>query len=66
VPLEQELQRKLAEAEQRIATAKRKALDEIQAAAAEVAQAAVDRLAGLAVSPADARKALDAVLREAA
>jgi F-type H+-transporting ATPase subunit b len=66
VPLEQDLQRRLAEAEQRIAAAKQAALKEIEAVAVETAQAAVARLAGLEVAAADARKALEAELEEAA
>ena len=61
-----ELQHKLAEAEARIGAAKDAALNQIQNVAAEVAQAAVRRLAGLDVTEADVRTAVDSVLREAA
>jgi F-type H+-transporting ATPase subunit b len=65
-PLEQELQKRLAEAERRIAAARRAALGEIQDVAAETAQLAALRLAGIEVDAAAARQAMEAVLREAA
>lgn len=64
--LEADLARQLDEAEARIAAARDAALAEVRGVAAEVAQAAVQRLAGLKVPERDVRAALDQVLREAA
>lgn len=61
-----ELHQKLGEAEARIGAAKNAALGQIQTVAAEVAQAAVLRLAGLDLPEADVKAAVDDVLREAA
>ena len=61
-----DLARKLAEAEAGIRDDKETALAQIQTVAAEVAQAAVQRLAGLEVARADVEAAVDQVLREAA
>lgn len=61
-----DLGRKLAEAEAGIRAAKDAALAQIQSVAAEVAQAAVQRLAGLELARADVDAAVDQVLREAA
>lgn len=64
--LDADLDRKLGEAEARINAAKNAALSEIQGVAAEVAQAAVQRLAGLQVSEAEVKATLDKVMAEAA
>jgi F-type H+-transporting ATPase subunit b len=64
--IDADLDRKLAEAEARIGAAKDAALGQIQNVAAEVAQSAVERLAGIKLSEAEAKAALDRVLREAA
>ena len=64
--LDADLGRQLGEAEARIGTAREQALAELQNVAAEVAQAAVLRLAGLKVSEAEARAALGRVMTEAA
>jgi F-type H+-transporting ATPase subunit b len=61
-----DLGKKLAEAEARIGTARDAALAQVQNVAAEVAQAAVERLAGLKLAEDEVRAALDRVLREAA
>jgi F-type H+-transporting ATPase subunit b len=64
--LDRDLAARLAEAERRIAAARAAALDQIADVAAEAAQAAVQRLAGIAVGEGDARGAVERVLREAA
>jgi F-type H+-transporting ATPase subunit b len=64
--LDQQLARQLAEAEARIATARDRALAELEDAAIDVARAAAARLAGVEVSPDAARHALRAVRQEAA
>lgn len=64
--LEADLGRKLAEAEARINAAREGALKEVQTVAAEVAQAAVERLAGLKVGEAEVRETLNRVTAEAA
>jgi F-type H+-transporting ATPase subunit b len=64
--LDADLNRQLAEAEASVNAAREQALGELQNVAAEVAQAAVERLAGLKVSEADARAALGRVMAEAA
>lgn len=64
--LEADLARQLAESEARIASAKEKALAEVQSVAAEVAQAAVERLVGLKVPQPEVKATLDRVLAEAA
>lgn len=58
--LEEQLGRRLAEAERDIARAREQALGQLQAVAAEVAQAATERLIGVKVS----RKAAEAALRD--
>jgi F-type H+-transporting ATPase subunit b len=57
---------RVAEAEARIGAERERALAEVRAVAAEVAQAAVERLAGLKVSEQEARDALGRVTAEAA
>ena len=64
--LEADLDRKLADAEQRIKAAKDAAMGEIQSVAVEVAQTAVRRLTSLEVSEGEVKAALDQVLAEAA
>jgi F-type H+-transporting ATPase subunit b len=64
--LETRLAKQIAEAEERIAEAKASALKELDAAAVTTAQAATERLSGVKVTKADAKAALDAVLKEAA
>lgn len=64
--IEADLAKQLDEAEARIAAAKNAALAEIKGVAGEVAQAAVQRLAGLQVSESEVKAALDKVLAEAA
>lgn len=64
--LDADLNRQLAEAEASVNAAREQALGELQNVAAEVAQAAVERLAGLKVSEAEARAALGRVMAEAA
>lgn len=64
--LEADLAKQLAEAEARIKAAKDAALTEVQGVAVEVAQSAVQRLAGLKVAQRDVKAALDKVLGEAA
>ncbi|MEK0082186.1 ATPase [Benzoatithermus flavus] len=61
-----DLDRKLAEAEARIRAARDAALAEVQNVAVEVAQAAVERLAGIKLAEAEVKAALDRVQREAA
>lgn len=61
-----ELDRKLAESSARITAAKEAALAQIQTVAVEVAQTAVERLAGLKLAEADIKAALDRELAEAA
>jgi F-type H+-transporting ATPase subunit b len=61
-----DLTRKLAEAEARIGTARDAALQQIQGVVVEVAQAAVQRLAGLKVAQKDVKAAVDRVMGEAA
>lgn len=61
-----DLNRKLAEAEARIGAARDAALAQVQNVAVEVAQAAVERLAGLRLTEAEVEAALDRVQREAA
>ncbi len=56
--LDAELARKLKDAEARIEAAKKAALAEIATVAAEVAQAATQRLAGLEIAPEEARAAV--------
>jgi len=62
--LEQELNEKIREAERRIATAREKALGEIDEVAAELVQAAVQRLASLKITKKDARAAVGRVAGE--
>jgi F-type H+-transporting ATPase subunit b len=62
---EAELAKKIAEAETRIGEARDQALGEIAEVAAEIAQAATGRLAGLEVSAKEARVAVQGLLREA-
>jgi F-type H+-transporting ATPase subunit b len=64
--LEAELGQKLADAEARIRGARDTALAQVQDVAVEVAQSAVERLAGLRLAEAEVKAALDRVLREAA
>jgi len=64
--LEAKLAKQIADAEERIVKAKAEALKELDNAALATAQAATERLSGVKVSEADAKSALDAVLREAA
>jgi F-type H+-transporting ATPase subunit b len=64
--LDAELGQKLKAAEERIAAARERALDEIRDVAAEVAQAATSRLVGVEVSKDEARDVLDRVVAEAA
>jgi F-type H+-transporting ATPase subunit b len=64
--LDAELNAKLAEAEGRIGAAKDAALAQIEGVAAEVARAAVQRLAGIEVAADEARSTVARVLREAA
>lgn len=61
-----DLNAKLAEAEGRIGAAKDKALAEIRGVAAEVASAAVRRLAGIEVAAADVEATVASIAREAA
>jgi F-type H+-transporting ATPase subunit b len=64
--LEADLGRRLSEAEASINAARERALSEVQNVAAEVAQAVVERLAGLHVSEAEVRDTLGRVMAEAA
>lgn len=64
--LEADLGRRLSEAEAGINAARERALGEVQNVAAEVAQAVVERLAGLRVSEAEVRDTLGRVMAEAA
>jgi F-type H+-transporting ATPase subunit b len=64
--LDADLNRQLAEAEASVNATREQALGELQNVTAEVAQAAVERLAGLKVSEAEARAALGRVMAEAA
>jgi F-type H+-transporting ATPase subunit b len=61
-----DLARRLAEAEARIGAARDAALRQIQGVVVEVAQAAVQRLAGLKVAQKDVKAAVDRVMGEAA
>jgi F-type H+-transporting ATPase subunit b len=61
-----DLARKLAEAEARIGAARDAALQQIQGVVVEVAQAAVQRLAGLKIAQKDVKAAVDRVTGEAA
>ena len=64
--LEADLSGRLSEAEASIKAARERALSEVQNVAADVAQAVVDRLAGLRVSETEVRDALGRVMAEAA
>lgn len=64
--IDAELQQKLTQAEAQIAAAKQAALAQVQDVAAEVAQLAVERLAGLKLSTNDVKAALDRAMAEAA
>jgi F0F1-type ATP synthase membrane subunit b/b' len=64
--LDQQLAKQLAEAEQRIAAARNRALAELEEAAVGVAQAAAERLAGVQVSAEAAQRALQGVRERAA
>jgi F-type H+-transporting ATPase subunit b len=64
--LEGDLSRRLAESEASINAARERALSEVENVAAEVAQAVVERLAGLHVSEAEVRDTLGRVMAEAA
>jgi F-type H+-transporting ATPase subunit b len=63
--LDRDLAKRLADAERRINEAREGALTQIAGVAAEAAQAAVDRLAGIKVSSADARRAVDSAMGDA-
>lgn len=64
--LDAELAQKLKDAEGRIGASREAALAEVRNVAAEVAEAAVERLAGLKVSRAEVDAAIERTLREAA
>ena len=64
--LDAELAQKLKEAEGRIGASREAALAEVRNVAAEVAEAAVERLAGLKVTRAEVDAAIERTLREAA
>jgi F-type H+-transporting ATPase subunit b len=64
--LEADLNRRLDEAEASINASRERALAEVQNVAADVAQAVIQRLAGLQVSEAEVRDALGRVMGEAA
>lgn len=64
--LDDKLAKQISKAETRISQAREAALNELDDAALTTAQAATERLAGIKVTQADARAALDAVLKEAA
>jgi F-type H+-transporting ATPase subunit b len=64
--IDADLNRKLDDAEARIGAARDAALAQIQGVAVEVAQTAVERLAGLKLPEAEVKAALDQVMREAA
>lgn len=64
--LDADLAKQLADAESRIGAARERALAEVQNVAAEVAGAAVERLAGLKLDAAEVREALNRVQAEAA